>query len=184
VDATATVKLLGAATVPVNLGATIGSMGSSLADGLFDSDGAISKLTSALDTGLVDPAVDGLVDGSNAVGVALPDILSLTANNQDVSGGRFTQTALRVSALGGAAVVNVAAASVGPNVTTTGEVGGSTTTPPGGSGISPAATTISRLAMTGAGIATIIAIMLALLAAGAYLVRENYRRHHSVPIEE
>ena len=32
--------------------------------------------------------------------------------------------------------------------------------------------------------ATLIAIMLALLAAGAYLVRENYRKTHSIPIDE
>jgi hypothetical protein len=32
--------------------------------------------------------------------------------------------------------------------------------------------------MTGVGIATLIAVILALLAAGAYLAREGYRRNH------
>jgi len=51
-------------------------------------------------------------------------------------------------------------------------VGGVTTTPTGGVG--------GVLAMTGASIAMLIALVLALLAAGAYLVRESYRRKHPV----
>jgi hypothetical protein len=54
-------------------------------------------------------------------------------------------------------------------------VGGDTTTPAGlglgGGGL---------LAMTGASIALLIAMLLALLAAGAYLVREGYRNRQAV----
>ena len=82
---------------------------------------------------------------------------------------------------GAAAQINLARASVGPNVT--GTVGGVDTYPPttGGPGtVATAATSIARLAMTGMGIAWLVAAVLALLAAGAYLVRESYRRNHSV----
>jgi hypothetical protein len=83
------------------------------------------------------------------------------------------------------ATLNLAQAIVGPNVTTIVDpectnpdgcdVGGVTVTPPGGGG-----TGAGSLAYTGIGIATLIAVILALLAAGAYLVRESYRRNHPV----
>ena len=86
------------------------------------------------------------------------------------------------------ATLNLAQATVGPNVTTIVDpectdpdgcdVGGETTTPPGGGGNAGG----GSLAYTGIGIATLIAVILALLAAGAYLVRESYRRNHPVTI--
>jgi hypothetical protein len=57
------------------------------------------------------------------------------------------------------------------------DTGGVTVTPPGGGGGGAGA---GSLAYTGIGIATLIAVILALLAAGAYLVRESYRRNHPV----
>ena len=42
---------------------------------------------------------------------------------------------------------------------------------------------VGALAMTGTSIALLVAMILALLAAGAYLVRESYRRNHSVGTE-
>jgi hypothetical protein len=54
-----------------------------------------------------------------------------------------------------------------------------TVTPPGGGGSAGG----GNLAFTGIGIATLLAVILALLAAGAYLVRESYRRNHPVGTE-
>jgi hypothetical protein len=81
------------------------------------------------------------------------------------------------------AQINLARASVGPNVVP-GEVGGVDTTPPPTDG-NPGTTAgnIARLATTGVGIAALVAAVLALLAAGAYLVRESYRRNHSAMAE-
>jgi len=84
-----------------------------------------------------------------------------------------------VSVLGGnGAVINLAQASVGPNVTSVDDpcivdcgVGGETTTPSAVGG--------GLLAMTGASIIVLIITVLALLAAGAYLVREGYRNRHA-----
>jgi hypothetical protein len=180
VKASAKVKVLGLLNTELNLDLAIDGIADSLTGTLFDSDGAIQKLVDALDTGLVDPAIDGLLDGDNAVGIALTDLLSITINNQELSDGTFTETALRVSVLGGSgAVINLAQASVGPNVTNVEDpcvvdcgVGGETTTPTGlgGGGL---------LALTGTGIALLICLILALLAAGAYLVREGYRNRHA-----
>jgi hypothetical protein len=180
VDASAKLKVLGLVNTELDLALATDAMGGSITDALFDGDGAVSDLIAALDTGLVTPAVDGLLDGDNAVGLALTDLLSVRANVQELSDGTFTETALRVSVLGGAgATINLAQASVGPNVTDVEDpcvvdcgVGGETTTPTGGGGG-------GLLAMTGASIALLIAIVLALLAAGAYLVREGYRNRHA-----
>lgn len=175
VEADGTVRLLGVLDSTVDLTAATSGIAGTLTDGLFGTDGTVGELESALQTGLVRPAVDGLLDGDNAVGGALTDLLSVQANVQTLSDGRFTQTALRVSALGGSgAVVNLAQASVGPNVTSISDpcvvdcgVGGDTTTPAGAGGI-------TALAMTGVNIAMLVLMVLALLAAGAYLVRESY----------
>ena len=195
-NAKATAKVLGVTLPSVNLGVATAAITNSLNDQLFDSDSAVTDLVNALNTGLVDPAVQGLTGGPDSVGLALSDVVSVTANNQDVTDGTFTETALQVkvlpgasgvlggSAVGGsgpAAQINLARASVGPNVT--GTVGGVDTYPPttGDPGsIAAAATSIARLATTGMGIAALVAAVLALLAAGAYLVRESYRRNHSV----
>ena len=195
VHAAATAQVLGV-TVPVTLDAAIGNIAGSLNGQLFDSDSAVTDLVNALDTGLVNPAVQGLTGGSNSV-AKLADVLSIKVNNQDVSNGTFTETAVEVRVLpgltgglgmglraasGSAAQINLARASVGPNVVP-GEVGGVETTPPptDGNPGNPGATlsNIARLATTGVGIAALVAAVLALLAAGAYLVRESYRRNHS-----
>ncbi len=111
----------------------------------------------------------------------------------------FTETALNVRVLPSVgaspvATINLANATVGPNQATSGNPGdpgnpgnpGDPGTPgnpgnpgtPGGHPSTPTASTSSNLAYTGVGIATILAVILALLAAGAYLAREGYRRKH------
>jgi hypothetical protein len=187
-DATANVNVLG---VPVGLsiGALLDDLGGSLLDGLFDSDGAVADLIAALDTTLVQPATEALLgSGDGTVGDALRDVLSVRVNIKETTlasasgmavanGSLFTQTAVRVSVLGSSlATVNLAQATVGPNITSVvdpEDPDGPGT--PGGGG--PGA---GSLAYTGIGIATLIAVILALLAAGAYLVREGYRRNHPV----
>jgi hypothetical protein len=208
VTAKATAQVLGVALPPIDLTVATSQIASDLNTRLFGSDSAITDLVTALNTGLVDPAVAGLTSDSSSVGAALSDLLSITVNNQSVDNGTFSETALEVKVLKSAganllgsrglarnaasapvAQLNVARASVGPNVT--GDVGGVDTTPPTGddpgsignpSGLGHAASAISRLATTGAGITALVAAVLALLAAGAYLVREGYRRNRSVVI--
>ena len=188
VSAVANVKVLGVVKAGLNVNAMIGGLGGTLGTQLFGTNGTVSGLTNALNTGLVDPAVSGLLGGNNAVGTALTKVLSVKANVQGVSNGTFTETAVQVAALGGTAgggaQINLATAAVGPNVTTivttdpvpptSGEPG----TPGTHGSISATAANINRLALTGAGIAALVATVLALLAAGAFLVRESYRRNH------
>lgn len=180
-------------TVPVNLNAAlvIDSLGSGLEDGLFGEDGSVQELVDSLNRGLVNPAVTGLLGNGDSVSTVLTDLVSLQGNVQELTpvdgGNMFSQTALRLVVApddnGSARVaqLNMAQSSVGPNVTqivpncTT-----SGTCPTGDPCLgnctsNPAA---DRLAYTGVGIATLIAIILALLAAGAYLAREGYRRNH------
>lgn len=199
VSAAAKLKVLGLVSTKLNLNLAIGEIGDSLSAGLFGSDGTVSDLIEALNLGLVTPAVDGLLDGDNAVGLALTDLLSIRVNVQELNDGTFTETAMRITALGGLgnglggvgilgsgggslAQINLAAASVGPNVLNVEDpcvvdcgVGGETVTPP----VFGAPGSGGLLAMTGASIALLIAIVLALLAAGAYLVREGYRNRHA-----
>jgi hypothetical protein len=182
------VEVLGVET-DLDLSLMVDGLGDTLVDGLFDSDGAVQELVDALEVGLVDPATEGLLGtGVGSVGDALRDVISVKANVQEVGGGQFTETAVRVSVFGDElATLSLAQAIVGPNVTTivdpectdpTGcDQGGVTVTPPGGGGGAAGA---GSLAFTGIGIATLLAVILALLAAGAYLVRESYRRNHSV----
>lgn len=191
-DATANLNVLG---VPASLsiGALLDDLGGSLLDGLFDGNGAVADLIAALDATLVQPATEGLLGtGDGTVGDALRDVLSVRVNIKETSlasasgmavaaGSLFTQTAVRVSVVGSSvATVNLAQATVGPNITTVIDdpedpdgPGGPGTPGGGGSGA-------GSLAYTGIGIATLIAVILALLAAGAYLVREGYRRNHPV----
>jgi hypothetical protein len=195
-DATATLNVLGIPT-SLSLGALLDDLGGSLLDGLFDSDGAIADLIAALDSTLVHPATEALLgSGEGTVGDALRDVLSVRVNIKELTlasangmavgaGSLFTQTAVRVSVVGSSvATVNLAQATVGPNITSVVDPedpdgpdtpGGGT---PGGGGSGAGGP--SSLAYTGIGIATLIAVILALLAAGAYLVRESYRRHHPV----
>ena len=196
--------------VTVNVANIVKALGLNLADGLFDTnDGAVADLLKLLNLGLLDPAVDGLLGdevlGLDGLGIALDDILSVLVNVQERfvvgssglavtrPGSYFTETAVRVSVLtGGLAVLNVAAATVGPNVTRVVDPGCTTncnpncppgqvcppgTGNPGGPG-SPSSSSSGSLAMTGAGVASLLAVILALLAAGAYLAREGYRRNH------
>ena len=195
----ADVRILGIST-DLDLDVLLGDLGSTLLDGLFDGDGAVADLIAALNSGLVHPATEGLLGtGDGTIGDALRDVLSIKVNIQELSlassrgmaaaaGQIFTQTAVRVSVVGSSvATVNLAQASVGPNITRIidedcldpngCDVGGETVTPPGGGGGG------GSLAFTGIGIATLLAVILALLAAGAYLVRESYRRNHSVGTE-
>jgi hypothetical protein len=195
-DATATLNVLGIPT-SLSLGALLDDLGGSLLDGLFDSDGAIADLIAALDSTLVHPATEALLgSGEGTVGDALRDALSVRVNIKELTlasasgmavaaGSLFTQTAVRVSVVGSSvATVNLAQATVGPNITSVVDPedpdgpdtpGGGT---PGGGGSGAGGP--SSLAYTGIGIATLTAVILALLAAGAYLVRESYRRHHPV----
>ncbi len=190
--ASAVAQVLGV-SIPVNLDLATSTIAGSLSNQLFDSDSAVTDLVNALNVGLVNPAVQGLTGDSDSVGM-LADVLSIKVNNQDVSDGTFTETAVEIRVLpgltgglgttlragdGSAAQVNLARASVGPNVIP-GEVGGvDTNNPPTDGNPGTTAGNIARLATTGMGIAALVAAVLALLAAGAYLVRESYRRNHS-----
>ena len=178
--ATGAAQVLGV-NIPLNLKLATSSIAGSLNDQLFDSDSAVTDLVNALNTGLVDPAVQGLTGSSDSV-ASLADVLSIRVNNKDVSNGTFTETAVEIRVLpgltSGVAQVNLARASVGPNVIP-GDVGGVDTNPPTGGNPGTTAGNIARLATTGMGIAALVAAVLALLAAGAYLVRESYRRNHS-----
>ena len=179
----------------------LGGLGITLDDGLFGDDGAIQDLLDALNLNLLDPAMDGLLGDKvlniTGLGLALEDILSIKVNVQErfVVGGSgmaitqpgsyFTETAVRVSLLSGdLAVVNLAAATVGPNINRVIDPEDPDCTVncgPGGPGDPGDPTSSGRggnLAMTGVGIATLVAVILALLAAGAYLAREGYRKNH------
>ncbi len=194
--------------VTVNIANIVNALGINLAEGLFDTnDGAIADLLAALNLGLLDPAVDGLLGdellGLDGLGIALDDILSVLVNVQErfvvgssglaitQPGSYFTETAVRVSVLtGGLAVLNVAAATVGPNVSRVIDPGCTTNCNPncptgqvcppgtGDPGTPGTPSSSGSLAMTGAGVASLLAVILALLAAGAYLAREGYRRNH------
>ncbi len=205
--ATANASLLGGTVkAGLNVGSVLGSLGTTLTDTLFDGNGAVSSLTNSLDSGILDPAVTALTGPADysAQGL-LSGLLSVKLNVKETtlagsrgmavpSGSLFTETAMRVSVLkdlgsGSLATLNLAQASVGPRVAVvTGPPTGDPGTPgnpgtPGtgngpGSASSPTAGTSSRLAFTGVEIGIVLAVILALLAAGAYLVREGYRRRH------
>ena len=202
--ADASVSLLGGTVnAAVDVDALVGGIGNGLADSLFDSDGAVTDVVNSLNSGLVNPAVTGLL-GDNSVGDALRDVVSVKANvqekEQNTEGSFFTETAIRVAVLDSQlATLNVASATVGPNVDRVIDPGcttncGTGTNPPtngctgtcdnGGNTTTPSSSTkaTGNLAFTGGGIAAIIAIVLALLIAGAYLAREGYRRNHQASV--
>jgi hypothetical protein len=194
--ATATLTLLGV-PVTVNLGDITTGIGTQLTDHLLDGTSGESGLNTALTTDLVDPAVTGLLGSGSSVEDALTHVLSVTLNNQTTAttsaGSTFTETALKVSALpdgtNSLATVDLANATVGPNATTVVPTNPTDPTEPGSpssptnptdpgtpsSPINP--TSLGNLAFTGVGIAGLVSAILALLAAGAYLVREGYRRN-------
>jgi hypothetical protein len=204
--ASISLKVLDAVQADIDANAVVAGLGSTLSDQLFGTDGAIQKLTTALQDGLVHPAVDGLVGTSGtSVNDAITKLLSVKVNLQETtlaggkgmaaqSGKLFTETAVRVTVGGGSiATVNLAQASVGPNVTTVvpPTCANGICTPPTCTGIcsgtnppstTPTASSVDRLATTGISIAALVAAMLALLAAGAYLVREGYKRKQLTPV--
>ncbi len=112
----------------------------------------------------------------------------------------FTQTAVRVSVLGGTASLDVAAATVGPNVTDVVDPGCTVNCGPGDPGTCvtnctpgnpgdpgnpvPTGMNPGGLAMTGVGIAMLIQFVLALLVAGAILAYAGYRKNHPGPLAE
>jgi hypothetical protein len=197
--ANATLTLLGV-PVTVNLNDITTGIGTQLTDHLLDGTTGTSGLATSLNTHVLAPAVTGLLGSGSSVEDALSHVLSVTLNNQSTAttstGSTFTETALKVSALpdgtNSLATVDLANATVGPNATTV--VPGTPTDPgtpsnptePGspsnptdpGSPSSPIIpTSFGNLAFTGVGIAGLVSAILALLAAGAYLVREGYRRN-------
>jgi hypothetical protein len=201
-QSSATISLLGGTVnTALDINTVLDGLADGLLDGLFDSDSVISDVTTALNANLVDPAVQGLL-GDTGVGTLLSDLISVRVNLQETrlaspmgtavaTGSMFTQTAVRLTVLpgaGSAAIVNVAAATVGPNVTRVVDPGCTVDCDPDpdpctvncGSGDPDGPTTpaANRLAYTGVGIGILIAVILALLAAGAHLAREGYRRTH------
>ena len=190
--ATASVSLLGgtvAANVDTDL--LVDAVGDGLASGLLGDGGAIDRLTTALQTGLVQPAQVGLL-GDGGVADLLSKALSVKVNLQETAtgptGSMFTQTAVRVSVLDGAATLDVAAATVGPNVESV-DPGCVVNCGPGGPGdpdcvtncgpgTTPTGTGPGGLAMTGIGIAMLLQLVLGLLAAGAILAYAGYRKRH------
>jgi hypothetical protein len=191
--ATATLTLLGL-PVTVNLSDITTGIGTQLTDHLLDGTTGESGLATSLNTNVLAPAVTGLLGSGSSVENALTHVLSVKLNNQDTAttstGSTFTETALKVSVLpdgtNSAATINLANATVGPNATTvvpgdpsnpgdpTEPGSPSTPTTPGSPSIP---TALGNLAFTGVGIAGLVSAILALLAAGAYLVREGYRRN-------
>ncbi|MGV8912567.1 MAG: choice-of-anchor G family protein [Rhodoglobus sp.] len=228
--ATANISLLGGTVnTGLDVDALIGSLGTSLNQSLFSNGGVVSSVVTRLNSGLVNPAVTGLL-GSYSVATVLNDLISITVNVQEqwtstgaVSGEMFTETAVRVTvgsnvnaaglsnsggllngalsratsapsfAARGVVSLNVAQATVGPNVRTVVDPGCTVNCGPGGDpdpcvGIClpgdpdfPELPTLAfggQLAYTGAGVATLIALIVALLAAGAYFARQGYLRTH------
>lgn len=214
-DASVTLSLLGIPNTTLSAGTVVNGLGDILNTDLFGTGGTVSKLTAALNNTVVHPVVSALVGpGTGPVSDALTQLLSVKVNVQELSdpsakgmaasgGTMFTETAVRVSMRGGlggpnVATVNLASATVGPNVTavvpptcTNGDctpctgAGCATCTTncgPGGPSDNPTASSIDRLATTGLSIAALVAAMLALLAAGAHLVREGYKRRQLTPV--
>ena len=166
---------------------------------MFDNDDVIAEVEQKLQDGLVEPSVTGLL-GDAGLGTALTDILSVQVNVQEVGfdaaagGDAFTQTAVRVTALGGVggsglATVNLAAATVGPNVSGTdgpGDPGG-----PGdpdcvedcdGGGIIPSSDGPGSLAYTGVNLALALLLLLGLALTGGALLWDAKRRKTAVSI--
>ncbi|MGZ0212722.1 MAG: choice-of-anchor G family protein [Actinomycetales bacterium] len=230
VSAKANISLLGGTvTTGLNVDTLISSLGKTLNTSLFSHDGAVSSLVASLNSGLVNPAVTGLL-GDTSVATVLRSLISIKVNVQEqwtstgaVKGDMFSETAVRVTVgsgvgsstassgsgllggvLGRAAsgpsftndglvTLNVARAVVGPNVQTVVDPGCTTNCGPvdpedpcvgiclPGGPDGPQLPTLAlngQLAYTGAGVATLIALIVALLAAGAYFARQGYLRTH------
>ena len=198
--ATVAAKVLGI-PVAISTGRILEGLGLTLGNRIFGAAGILPQLHGLLDGPLLSQANAGLL-GSTSIHGMLSDILSIKVNLQETrldGGGMavatnsvFTQTALRVGVLrgagsGGLTTLDVASGSVAPMVTAVvpGGPGDPGTDDPGDTGIgddvvdtgTPAATS-GDLAYTGVAIGVLIAALLALLAAGAWFVREGYRRNH------
>jgi hypothetical protein len=200
--ATATARVLGR-VVDLSTDHVLGALEQTLVDSLFDGDGAMSALTGAIDNDVVAAARDGLL-GQEGLDTLLSDLLSVKVNIQETAigggggmavapGTRFTQTALRVAVAsgaqaGGATTVNLAAATVAPRLTAAANPGDPNCTSNCTGGELPTfalgSSGAQRLAVTGIGIAALIAAILALLSAGAYLVREGRSRKNRQLIKE
>tara|TARA_Y100000814_G_scaffold47909_1_gene29729 strand:+ start:38106 stop:40082 length:1977 start_codon:yes stop_codon:yes gene_type:complete len=191
VDADITAQVLG---LPINVNANlfVGAIGDLLNDRLLG-DGAISDLVDALELNLVDPALDGLLDDTSSIQNLLTDVVSITVNVQETSvtgpagtapsdDPYFSQTAVRVGVLDGGELLSLslASATVGPNadgaddsgcVTDCGSGGGG-----GGGGGGDDGSDIASLALTGVGIALLVAIILGLLIVGSALLIAHHRR--------
>ncbi|MBU1250970.1 MAG: choice-of-anchor G family protein [Actinobacteria bacterium] len=197
-SADATLTLLGA-PVSVNVSALLGGLAANLDGLVLDHDDVIAEVEQKLQDGLVEPSVTGLL-GDAGLGTALTDVLSVQVNVQEVGfdavagGDAFTQTAVRVTALGGAggsglATVNLAAATVGPNVSGTGGPGD-----PGdpgdpdcvedcdGGGITPSGEGPGSLAYTGVNLALALLLLLGLALTGGALLWDAKRRKTAVSI--
>jgi hypothetical protein len=170
--------LVAGVPITVNVANILKGLGLGLTDGLFDNDGAVKQVLAALNLNLLDPAVDALLGdtvlGLEGLGLGLEGVLSILVNVQErfvvgssglaitQPGSYFTETAVRVSVLsGGLTTLNVAAATVGPNVTRVIDPGCQTNCgpnppcvgadcPPGGGDPNGSSSSASnRLAMTG-----------------------------------
>jgi hypothetical protein len=206
-SASVSLKVLDAVKADIAVQPVLAGLGSTLSDQLFGTDGTIAKLTTALNDGLVHPATAALAgDGTGPVSDAITKLLSVKVNLQETTlpsgkgmaaqaGKMFTETAVRVTVGGGVggsslATVNLAQATVGPNITTVvpPTCTGSTCTPSTcviNCGSNPPhliPSAVSRLATTGLSIGALVAVMLALLAAGAFMVREGYKRRRATPV--
>lgn len=106
--------------VSVSTGRLLGSLKGDLVDRLFDSNGVVNSLAKTLDSKLVD-RVNGDLLGNNSLTSVLSNVVSVTLNNKATMAGTFTETALTVAVLpsvaaGGLATVNLATATVSPNL--------------------------------------------------------------------
>ena len=115
-------KVLGI-PVSISTGRLLNVLDNSLVDTLFDSNGVVKNLTKVLDNRLIDTVNGDLLGGSSLTSV-LADVVSINLNVKESSSSTFTQTALRVAVLpsaasGGLTTVNLASASVSPNLAVT-----------------------------------------------------------------
>ena len=191
VDADITAQVL-SVPVKVDTNLFVGAIGDLLNDSLLD-DGAIADLVDALELNLIDPALDGLLDDTSSIQNLLTGVVSITVNVQETSvTGKagtapaddpyFTQTAVRVDVLDTSDLLSLSlgSATVGPNVDGAGNSGCVTDCGSGGGGGGGGGgddgSDIASLALTGIGIALLVAIILGLLIVGSALLIAHHRR--------
>lgn len=190
VDAAISAQVL-SVPIRVDVNLFVGAIGDLLGDRLLGG-GAISELVAALDLHLVDPAVDALLDDSSSVQDLLTGVVSIVVNVQETSMAGaagaapaddpyFTQSAMRVGVVdaGELATLSLASATVGPNSADGGDPDcvGDCGTGGGDPGLeSLPLSGITGLALTGVGIALLVAIVLGLLIVGSALLIAHHRR--------